>query len=529
LFDLLGTTYGGDGLTTFALPDLQGTVMIGAGTGPGLSTQLLGVPTGSATVTLSAAQLPPNDPSLPGGGDGGGQPYSNMQPSLPVQALIATSGVFPSQGGNSGTATFIGQVAYFEGNFIPSGWAAADGQLIPIADNPALFSVIGTTYGGDGQTTFALPDLRGRVAVGADGTEPLGAAFGQDATTLTAAQLPGGGVAGSTSPGQPVTNDQPSLALNYLIATSGIFPPRDSGNGFDPDTPTLGQIVEFAGDFAPSGWVFADGQLIPISQNTALFSLIGTQFGGDGQSTFALPDLRGRTLVGAGTSAATTYAVGETAGADTVTLSVANLPTQDQPVTCFVEGTRIATVSGLIAVEQLTPGDVVIVASGRGQATVQWVGHRHVDCTRHPRPKDIWPICVRAGAFGHRQPHRDLCLWPDHAVFVDDVLIPVKYLVNGTSITQVQIEQVTYYHVELPEHSVLLAEGLRVESYLDTGDRSNFVNGNGAVALYPDFASRVWEAEGCAPLMVTGPKLEAMRQRVNARAEKAVRTANAAA
>jgi microcystin-dependent protein len=137
---------------------------------------------------------------------------------------------------------------------------AADGTLLPIQQNQALFSILGTTYGGDGKSTFALPDLRGRVAVGADATDPLGAVFGQDATTLTAAQLPGGGVAGSTSPGQPVTNYQPSLALNYLIATSGIFPPRDSGNGFDPNNPTLGQIVEFAGNFAPSGWAFANGQ-----------------------------------------------------------------------------------------------------------------------------------------------------------------------------------------------------------------------------------------------------------------------------
>ena len=531
VFALLGTTYGGDGQATFALPNLQGTAMIGVGTGPGLSTQMLGVPTGSATVTLSASQLPPNDPSLPGGGDGGGQPYSNMQPSLPVQALIATSGVFPSQGGNSGTAAFIGQVADFEGNYIPSGWAAADGQLLLIQDNPALFDIIGTTYGGDGQTTFALPDLRGRVAVGADATEPLGAQFGQDATTLTAAQLPGGGVAGSTSPGQPVTNDQPSLALNYLIATSGIFPPNGSGAGFDSDFPTLGEIVEFAGNFAPSGWAFADGTVLSISQNTALFSLIGTQYGGNGTSTFALPDLRGRTLVGAGFNAGTgtNYVVGETTGTDTVTLSVANLPTQDQPVTCFAEGTCIATASGPVAVEDLEPGDMVRTVDGCGQSIVRWIGHRAVDCARHKRPEQVWPIRVRAGAFGARQPRRDLLISPDHAVFIDGVLVPAKHLINGTSIAQVKMDRVTYYHVELSQHSILLAEGLPTESYLDTGDRSNFANGNGAVALYPDFASRVWEAEGCAPLVVTGAKLEAIRQRVNARAERAVRTATATA
>ncbi len=74
----------------------------------------------------------------------------------------------------------------------------------------------------------------------------------------------------------------------------------------------------------------------------------------------------------------------------------------------------------------------------------------------------------------------------------------------------------TYYHVELPAHGVLLAEGLPAESYLDTGDRTNFANGGGPIALHPDFASRVWEAEGCAPLVVTGPVLDATRRWVNA-------------
>ncbi len=521
LFNILGTTFGGDGVTTFDLPNLQGTTIIGAGTGTGLATETLGVPTGSATVTLTAAQLPPNDPSLPSGGDGGGQPYSNLQPSLPVETLIAISGVFPSQGGNSGSASFLGQVANFVGNYIPAGWAAANGQVLQISQNAALFDIIGTTYGGDGVTTFALPDLQGRVAVGADATDPLGTQFGQDATTLTSAQLPGGGVAGSTSPGQPVNNDQPSLALNYIIATSGIFPPNGSGAGFDSSLPTLGEISEFAGNFAPSGWALADGQILPIAGNTALFSLLGTQYGGDGVTTFALPDLRGRTTVGTGSNAAMSYVTGETAGSDTVTLTVANLPSEDQPVPCFAAGTCIATPSGPVAVERLSPGDVVVTAAGLDRAAVRWIGHRQVNCAQHPRPEDVWPVRVRAEAFGARQPYRDLLLSPDHAVFVDGVLIPVKYLINDTSVVQVPMQQVVYYHVEVPEHSILLAEGLPVESYLATGDRSDFLNSDGPITLYPDFASRIWEAAGCAPLVVTGARLDAIRRSVNARAEQA--------
>jgi microcystin-dependent protein len=102
-------------------------------------------------------------------------------------------------------------------------------------------------------TTFALPQLQ--RAVGADATHPLGTQFGDEERTLTAANLPahdhqllGGGVTELTGGGQPFNNDQPSLAVNYLIAVSGIFPSRDGESpGFDTDLPILGQVVEFAG------------------------------------------------------------------------------------------------------------------------------------------------------------------------------------------------------------------------------------------------------------------------------------------
>ena len=85
----------------------------------------------------------------------------------------------------------------------------------------------------------------------------------------------------------------------------------------------LGEIIPFAGNFAPRGFAFANGQLLPINQNQALFSLFGTQFGGDGRTTFALPDLRGRVIVGAGTG----IDVGTQLGSATTVLTEANLAT----------------------------------------------------------------------------------------------------------------------------------------------------------------------------------------------------------
>jgi len=99
-------------------------------------------------------------------------------------------------------------------------------------------------------------------------------------------------------------------------------------------------------------------------------------------------------------------------------------------------------------------------------------------------------------------------------VYVGEVLIPVKYLVNGSTIAQVAVASVTYHHIELPRHDVVLAEGLPAESFLDMKDGSNYANRAGPRRLYPDYSARMWEAFGCAPLVVTGAELEAARAMV---------------
>jgi len=196
-------------------------------------------------------------------------------------------------------------------------------------------------------------------------------------------------------------------------------------------------------------------------------------------------------------------------------ISAGTLVTVTGSAPCFVAGTRIATESGEVLVEALQAGDRVMLHDCR-VAPIVWIGHRRVDCARHPQPELVWPVRVAADAFGPGQPRRELFLSPDHAIFVADVLIPVKHLINGTSIVQVVVPDVAYFHVELSAHDVLIAEGLPAESYLDTGDRSNFANGGGAIRLHPDFSARVWEGKGYAPLIVTGPKLEAVRRQVQA-------------
>ena len=137
---------------------------------------------------------------------------------MPLQTIICTAGAFPAKsGGSIGAATFIGEIVNFAGNGpVPTGWVAANGQILSINANTALYSILGTTYGGDGVRTFALPNLQGVVAVGASSAHPVGAAYGEASTTLTPSELPPGSA--------PVNNDQPSLAIEYLIAVSGAFP-----------------------------------------------------------------------------------------------------------------------------------------------------------------------------------------------------------------------------------------------------------------------------------------------------------------
>jgi microcystin-dependent protein len=113
--------------------------------------------------------------------------------------------------------------------------------------------------------------------------------------------------------------------------------------------PYVGEIRIFAGNFAPAGWMLCDGQLLPISEYETLFNLIGTTYGGDGQSTFALPDLRGRVPLHQGSG----FTLAETGGVETVTLTVNQMPAHSHPfLAAGVQGTDTAPKGNLPAISQ---------------------------------------------------------------------------------------------------------------------------------------------------------------------------------
>jgi microcystin-dependent protein len=314
LFSILGTNFGGNGTSNFDLPNLGGVETIGAGQGAGLPLVGLGQTLGQTNQDLTIAQLPP---SL----GGTSAAIDEHQPSLGLNYVINTQGVFPSGGL---TLDSLGVVSAFAGNFAPGGELFCDGQLLPISQFAALFSLLGTTYGGNGTTTFALPDLRGRDIVGAGGGFTLGEQIGSASVNLTDANSPLGA-------GAPVDNQQPGLVMNYYIALTGIYPSAGTTGNSSQSTPYLGQIVACAENVSsPTGWALCDGQLLPIAQNAALFSLLGTTYGGNGTTTFALPNLEGRTVLGAG-GANGLGALGQLSGANAITLTTANLPKTSPP------------------------------------------------------------------------------------------------------------------------------------------------------------------------------------------------------
>jgi hypothetical protein len=191
------------------------------------------------------------------------------------------------------------------------------------------------------------------------------------------------------------------------------------------------------------------------------------------------------------------------------------------PNPCFVAGTRIATPEGEVAVEALAAGDTVLAVEGgvTRPATLVWVGRRRADVRDVEDAREVFPVRIARDAIAAGVPSRDLLISPDHAILIDGVLIAARQLVNGASITQeTETTAVTYYHLELERHGVLLAEGLTAESYLDTGNRASFTQVGPLVSLRTPVATTSREARACAPLVVDAETVRPIWERLASRA-----------
>ncbi len=144
---------------------------------------------------------------------------------------------------------------------------------------------------------------------------------------------------------------------------------------------------------------------------------------------------------------------------------------------CFLEGTSVATPNGPRRIEDLRVGQFVLNAAGQAKP-VKWLGHsRRMADQSGNWTADTRPITIEAGAISDQVPARDLHVSPEHAIYLDGILIPAKHLVNGITIYPMDVRNVTtisYYHLELDAHDAVLAEGLAAETYRDTGQRASF-------------------------------------------------------
>ncbi|MUH03571.1 hypothetical protein GM609_08720 [Bombella sp. ESL0387] len=196
-------------------------------------------------------------------------------------------------------------------------------------------------------------------------------------------------------------------------------------------------------------------------------------------------------------------------------------------ITCYLAGSLIRTETGDVPVEVLTVGDAVAVFAPDGQPQgfrrVKWVGQGRV--TVQPALPDDeagWPVRIRRGALGANIPHKDMLVTSEHCLLLEGHFVPVRMLVNGSSIVYDRsLEEYEYWHFAVEPHAIVEADGALTESYLDTGNRQGFVSQAGQWA---EGARGCWETDAAAPLGVSRtfvePLHEAIRRRSGGRMEK---------
>ena len=432
--------------------------------------------------------------------------------------------------GSFGALTVSGAGAQFIANNLTLG---ASGQASVAFNAGAQIIVNGNlVIASSGDTPdVEVDDAATRVTVTGSLDVDSGGVMNIAAATVAAAAVvvaSGGAIAGSgTLEGAVVDNGSITAqggTLEFTGAITGAGPLHiDAGGTLRLDVAGTSAPVQFdagvttgvlslaaVGDLSGAVAGFAAGDLIIAGD------LVGAamQVGHSGGNT-VLSFTNGATPVGSLTLEGTydTPTLGFDAGSGTIS-----------DAACFVSGTLIETSAGSRAVETLAVGDLIVTRTGALKPIV-WLGHRHIGSRQHPLAERLWPVRVQAGAFADGCPRRDLYLSPEHAIHHEGALFPIGDLINNASIAQVARAEVTYWHIELATHDVLLAEGLEAESFLENANRGDFADG-AAVALHPMLkGSQGAVTAPCFPIRRQGAALQALRDRVEARIPAAARAA----
>jgi hypothetical protein len=299
--------------------------------------------------------------------------------------------------------------------------------------------------------------------------------------------------------------------------TGGFFNP---GSGTFGDDSQTDYVLGGQGD--DTAWA-GQGDVLTGNQGAGDFAYLPTGYidsGEDSVLTYPLPDGGTDTL-------SFDVWTSTVEGSQPIYLNGFESTGSYEPVPCFATGTLVATARGEVAVEKLRVGDLVVTAHGGAYLQpVVWIGHSKVMVAKQRNVATAAPILIKAGALADGVPHRDLRVSPEHAMFLDGRLVPAKLLVNGTSIIQeLWCPEVTYWHVELPAHGLLVAEGAVSESYFDDGNRKHFDN-FGITTLFKDFESERgngrYAQAACYPLLAEGAPLDRIRARLADRAAQRI-------
>jgi hypothetical protein len=443
--------------------------------------------------------------------------------SSTVTGAASTSGAATITGSGTLTVASAASIALGTGGTISLTGGIANAGIISIASGAALIGAVtdnGTIAIASGGFLSATGSLAGAgsLKIASGGSATLGGLGSGSTLAITDdGSLTIGGTLGITSTTSNFTSAIQPDTVDMTGTTHGVV--SFSGTT-TAEVTTLAAVTDFGvgdsiilGASLFTGFKTSDSINIAISNTNQLSIADYTQLGSGGVDSVIRLAITGSGGVAIPLTTGNPHLV-------VTSLAGGGYLVTDVP--CFATGTRILTASGEVPVEDIAQGDVLVTAlhGKRSTARVIWTGKRAIDIARHPAPDTVLPVRITAHAFGPGVPKRDLRLSPHHAVFIDGHFFMAVALVNGTTIYQeTNTKSVVYHHIELETHSVILAEDLPSESYMDYDNRHMFEDPFAPIplTLLPDFRPKGDEGM-CAPLIRDGALLDAAREKLNARA-----------
>jgi hypothetical protein len=425
--------------------------------------------------------------------------------------IVSSGGeVLIEAGGNTTGTVLLGATTSFSfgaSEYVESG-ATATGTTVNTSSTEYLYG--GTTTGtmvhsGGAQVIVSGTALNDVVSAGGGVADSGTLAYTEAAGTSSSfvGTLTGSGALVQSGPG--------TLAL---AGTLGNFSGTEliSGGTLELTSATAGGNTSASITFTPgnAGTLRLDGTTAPANTISGFTNGDLIDLASLGYSGTATPTVSGNTVTVTEGSITETLVIAGASNDAFLLASDGNGGT-DVQIACYCPGTLILTDRGEVPVEQLAIGDLVTTITGHNEP-IRWIGRRSYAGRFLAGKQHLLPILIQTGALGGGLPQRDLRVSPNHAMFINGVLVPAGQLVNGVSILQERdCRRVDYIHIELAEHRVIWAEGAPSETYLDDDNRGMFHNAGEFAALYGTETPR---PQYYAPRIEAGFELEAIRMRL---------------